>query len=154
MPKGVEEAKILIVGAGGIGCELLKNVVLSGFKHIHIIDLDTIELSNLNRQFLFRRCHIGQSKAEVARSAALKMDPTASITASFATIFDTQKFSISFFRQFDLVMNALDNLAARRHVNLMCLMGRVPLIESGTAGFLGQTSIIINVFSLNNCFLF
>lgn len=154
MPTGAEEAKILIVGAGGIGCELIKNVVLSGFKHIHIIDLDTIELSNLNRQFLFRRCHIGQSKAEVARSAALKMDPTASITASFATIFDTQKFSISFFRQFDLVMNALDNLAARRHVNLMCLMGRVPLIESGTAGFLGQTSIIINVFSLNICFLF
>lgn len=141
----LEEAKILIVGSGGIGCELLKNAVLSGFKGIHLVDLDTIELSNLNRQFLFRRQHIGMSKAEVAQEAALKMDPSASITAHFASIMDTAKFPLTFFKQFDLVMNALDNLAARRYVNGMCLMARIPLIESGTAGYLGQTSIIINV---------
>lgn len=137
--------RVLIVGAGGIGCELLKNAVLSNFLDIHLVDLDTIELSNLNRQFLFRRQHIGMSKAEVAREAALKMNPSASITAYFANIMDTEKFSIEFFKGFDLVMNALDNLAARRYVNLMCLMTKVPLIESGTAGYLGQTSIIINV---------
>lgn len=141
----IENAKVLIVGAGGIGCELLKNVVLSGFSSIHLVDLDTIELSNLNRQFLFRRKHIGQSKAEVAREAALNMNPKVSITAHFANITDIQKFPIPFFKQFDLVMNALDNLAARRYVNLMCLMVQVPLIESGTAGYLGQTSIIIGV---------
>lgn len=141
----IEEAKVLIVGAGGIGCELLKNAVLSGFRDIHLVDLDTIELSNLNRQFLFRRRHIGMSKAEVASEAARKMVPTASITAYHASITDTTQFPLSFFKQFDLVMNALDNLAARRYVNGMCLMTRVPLIESGTAGYLGQTSIIINV---------
>ena len=143
----METAKILIVGSGGIGCEVLKNAVLSGFLNIELVDLDTIELSNLNRQFLFRRQHIGQSKAFVAREAALKMNPSASITAHFASIMDTSKFPISFFKKFDLVMNALDNLAARRYVNGMCLMARVPLIESGTAGYLGQTSIIINVKS-------
>ena len=138
--------KVLIVGAGGIGCELLKNAVLSNnFQEIHLVDLDTIELSNLNRQFLFRRQHIGMSKAEVAREAALKMNPSASIIAYFANIMDTQKFPLNFFKSFDLVMNALDNLAARRYVNLMCLMTKVPLIESGTAGYLGQTSIILNV---------
>ena len=141
----IEEAKVLIVGAGGIGCELLKNVVLSGFKTIHIVYLYNIEISNLNRQFLFRRKHIGLPKAEVARESALKMDPSASITASFANIMDTEKFPISFFKKFNLVMNALDNLGARKYVNLMCLMAKVPLIESGTAGYLGQTSIIINV---------
>ena len=51
------------MGAGGIGCELLKNLLLSGFGEIHIIDLDTIDLSNLNRQFLFRFEHIKKSKA-------------------------------------------------------------------------------------------
>ena len=61
----LEKAKILMVGAGGIGCELLKNLVLSGFGEVHIVDLDTIDLSNLNRQFLFRHEHIKKSKALV-----------------------------------------------------------------------------------------
>lgn len=56
---------MLLVGAGGIGCELLKNLVLSGFKEVHIVDLDTIDLSNLNRQFLFRHEHIKKPKALV-----------------------------------------------------------------------------------------
>ena len=61
----IHQARILMVGAGGIGCELLKNLVLTGFGEIHIVDLDTIDLSNLNRQFLFRYEHIKKSKAMV-----------------------------------------------------------------------------------------
>ena len=55
-----------MVGAGGIGCELLKTLVLSGFEDIEMIDLDTIDVSNLNRQFLFRKRHVGMSKAKVS----------------------------------------------------------------------------------------
>eukprot|EP00833_Pecoramyces_ruminatium_P008663 jgi/Orpsp1_1/1182695/evm.model.c7180000082281.1 len=137
----VEKSRILMVGSGGIGCELLKNLVMSGFKNIEIIDLDTIDLSNLNRQFLFQKQHIGKSKSKVAMQSALEFNPNVNIIAHHANIKDPQ-FNIKWFKSFDIVMNALDNLDARRHVNTMCLAANVPLIESGTAGYLGQATVI------------
>ncbi|KTW27147.1 E1 ubiquitin-activating protein UBA2 [Pneumocystis jirovecii RU7] len=134
--------KVLLVGAGGIGCELLKNLLLSGFKEIHIIDLDTIDLSNLNRQFLFQKKHIKKPKALIAKENAQKFNLKAKLEAYHSDIKDP-KFDVFWFQKFTLVFNALDNLDARRHVNKMCLTANVPLIESGTAGFYGQVQVII-----------
>ncbi|XP_073021827.1 SUMO-activating enzyme subunit 2 [Primulina eburnea] len=136
----IKGAKVLMVGAGGIGCELLKTLALSGFEDIHIIDMDTIEVSNLNRQFLFRQSHVGQSKAKVARDAVLRFRPHINITPYHANVRDPD-FNVDFFRQFNVVLNGLDNLDARRHVNRLCLAASVPLIESGTTGFLGQVTV-------------
>lgn len=135
------QARVLMVGAGGIGCELLKNLVLTGFGEVHVVDLDTIDLSNLNRQFLFRHEHIKKSKALVAKEAAQKFNPAVKIVAHHANIKDAQ-FNIEWFSSFKIVFNALDNLEARRHVNKMCLAADVPLIESGTTGFNGQVQVI------------
>ncbi|EAW06727.1 E1 ubiquitin-activating protein ubaB [Aspergillus clavatus NRRL 1] len=137
----IKESRVLLVGAGGIGCELLKDLLLSGFGEIHIIDLDTIDLSNLNRQFLFRYEHIKKSKALVAKEVARKFQPSAKLEAYHANIKDSQ-FNVDWFATFDIVFNALDNLDARRHVNRMCLAANVPLIESGTTGFNGQVQVI------------
>ncbi|KAH9177780.1 hypothetical protein EDB89DRAFT_1439238 [Lactarius sanguifluus] len=134
--------KVLMVGAGGIGCELLKNVVLAGFGHITLLDLDTIDLSNLNRQFLFRKKDVKQSKALVAARTASAFNPNVHITPIHGNIKDTQ-FDLAWFRGFDIVLNALDNLDARRHVNRMCMAGNIPLVESGTAGYLGQVQPLL-----------
>nr|XP_020460068.1 SUMO-activating enzyme subunit 2 [Monopterus albus] len=134
-------SKVLVVGAGGIGCELLKNLVLTGFKNIEVIDLDTIDVSNLNRQFLFQKKHVGKSKAQVAKESVLQFCPSANITAYHDSIMNPD-YNVEFFRRFALVMNALDNRAARNHVNRMCLAADIPLIESGTAGYLGQVTVI------------
>ncbi|CAM1504011.1 Fc.00g016020.m01.CDS01 [Cosmosporella sp. VM-42] len=137
----VKQARVLMVGAGGIGCELLKNLVLTGYGEIHIVDLDTIDLSNLNRQFLFRHEHIKKSKALVAKEVAQRFNPKVKIVAHHANIKDSE-FTVAWFRDFKIAFNALDNLDARRHVNKMCLAADVPLIESGTTGFNGQVQVI------------
>ncbi|XP_063801798.1 SUMO-activating enzyme subunit 2 isoform X1 [Pseudophryne corroboree] len=106
-----------------------------------MIDLDTIDVSNLNRQFLFQKKHVGRSKAEVAKESVLQFCPEANITAYHDSIMNTE-YDVEFFKKFTLVMNALDNRAARNHVNRMCLAAEISLIESGTAGYLGQVTVI------------
>lgn len=135
--------KVLVVGAGGIGCELIKNLVLMGFEDIHMIDLDTIDYSNLNRQFLFRKHHVGESKAKTARAAVLDFphDPI-QIQADCGNIKEPQ-YTMDFFQAFDICLNGLDNVDARRHVNRCCLAANVPLIESGTTGYIGQVRAIL-----------
>ncbi|XP_031125797.1 SUMO-activating enzyme subunit 2-like isoform X2 [Ipomoea triloba] len=140
----IKAAKVLMVGAGGIGCELLKTLALSGFQNIHIVDMDTIEVSNLNRQFLFRQSHVGQSKAKVAREAVLKFRPGIKIEPYHANVKDPN-FGVDFFKEFNVVLNGLDNLDARRHVNRLCLAAGVPLVESGITGFLGQAAVLVLV---------
>jgi ubiquitin-like 1-activating enzyme E1 B len=109
----MHKAKLLVVGAGGIGCELLKNLVLSGFLNIEVVDLDTIDVSNLNRQFLFRQEHVGMSKSEVAAEVVKGFNPDAEITAHHGNVKEP-KFGLHFIGKFDLVLNALDNVDARR----------------------------------------
>ncbi|PWN27831.1 hypothetical protein BDZ90DRAFT_210207, partial [Jaminaea rosea] len=139
----VSSSRVLLVGAGGIGCEVIKDLVLFGFRHIEVIDLDTIDLSNLNRQFLFNRSHIKKSKSIVAASVAGSFEPEAKIVAHHGNVKDGKMFGYDFFRDFDVVLNALDNLDARRWVNRMCIATGVSLVESGTTGFLGQVQPIV-----------
>jgi ubiquitin-like 1-activating enzyme E1 B len=133
---------VLVVGAGGIGCELLKNLALTGFTKVHVVDLDTIDISNLNRQFLFRKEHVGKSKAEVASAAVKTMTPGIDITFDHGSI-TSEKYGVDFFKGFIFVFNALDNKAARAHVNRLCLAADVPLFESGSAGYKGNVFVIM-----------
>jgi ubiquitin-like 1-activating enzyme E1 B len=102
-------------------------------------------VSNLNRQFLFQKHHVGKSKAFTARESVLKYACATTNGTQITSHHDsvmTAKYSVEYFRQFALVLNALDNKAARSHVNRLCLAADVPLVESGTAGYLGQITLI------------
>lgn len=131
---------ILVVGMGGIGCELLKNLVLSGFKNLTLVDLDSIDISNLNRQFLFTKEDVGKSKALVGASAVRKLlKPEQSAQLSINVhVSRVQELPLEVFTCQKLIINALDNFEARKYVNRICLGSDLPLIEAGSTGANGQ----------------
>ncbi|KFD53491.1 hypothetical protein M513_05597, partial [Trichuris suis] len=136
LPEEVATSKIFVVGAGGIGCEILKDLLVAGFRDISVIDLDTIECSNLNRQFLFRTEHVGMSKAKVAATSALR----------YAPCFPPRKVEIKPFHAsiMDPTFDSsapLDNADTRSHVNRLCLATNTPMIDCGTRGRIGQVTV-------------
>lgn len=152
----LRNSKILVIGAGGLGCEILKNLALTGFKSIEVIDMDTIDISNLNRQFLFRESDVGRPKAEVAAEFIRQRirDPTLSIVPFFGKIQDK---SLEYYKQFTVVICGLDSVEARRWINATLvglvdeeLNNLIPLVDGGTEGFRGQARVILP--TLTSCY--
>uniref|UniRef100_A0AC35GXP0 Ubiquitin-activating enzyme E1 C-terminal domain-containing protein n=1 Tax=Panagrolaimus sp. PS1159 TaxID=55785 RepID=A0AC35GXP0_9BILA len=145
----VQKCSPFIVGAGAIGCELLKNYAMMGIgtaedSKIKITDMDQIEVSNLNRQFLFRKNDVGKKKSECAAAAVKGFNPKMNIIALADRVAeDTEAvFNDDFFSDISCVTNALDNIDARRYMDRRCVYYHLPLLESGTMGTKGNTQVV------------
>eukprot|EP00917_Polyrhabdina_sp_WS-2016_P011529 GHVP01025467.1.p1 GENE.GHVP01025467.1~~GHVP01025467.1.p1 ORF type:complete len:381 (-),score=65.75 GHVP01025467.1:185-1327(-) len=135
------DGSILVVGSGGVGCEVLKTLSGAGFQNITVVDLDTIETTNLHRQFLFGKQDCGSYKSEIACSKIKKMfniQPTPMV----GDITDKKKFPFKFFKRFGYIINSLDNNETRQYVCNLGILLDIPVVETGSAGYLGQAYLI------------
>ncbi|CAD2114251.1 ubiquitin-like 1-activating enzyme E1 B [Plasmodium vinckei petteri] len=145
----LESMNILLVGAGGIGSEFLKSIITIGCKNIDIIDIDTIDITNLNRQFLFKKKDVKKHKSLVAKERALKHRKDLNINAY---TFDVCTMKGSDISKYDYIINALDNIKARKYVNKLCITEKKVLIEAGSTGYNGQVyPIFSNETKCYNC---
>jgi molybdopterin/thiamine biosynthesis adenylyltransferase len=136
----LENSCILIAGVGALGCEIAKDFTLMGIGKLILIDLDTVETSNLSRQMLFRPGDEGKPKAEIATLRLKEMNPFLKIDYYFEKL---QKLPISVYEQADVIIAALDNFNARLDLNKICLRLKKPMVEGGTVGFEGHVQIVI-----------
>ncbi|EGD76506.1 hypothetical protein PTSG_07623 [Salpingoeca rosetta] len=148
--KKLKQQKWFLVGAGAIGCELLKVFAMLGLSaseegKLIVTDMDTIEKSNLNRQFLFRPWDVTKLKSDVAAAAAKAMNPELNVVAHANKVGpDTEAlYNDEFFESLDGVANALDNVEARQYMDSRCVFYEKPLLESGTLGTKGNTQVVI-----------
>lgn len=146
----VANLRYFLVGAGAIGCEMMKNFAMMGIGSgpdggIVVTDMDTIEKSNLSRQFLFRDTDIGRSKSSAAANALAKMNPTVKVKAFETRVGpDTEDvFNDDFWESLSGVCNALDNVQARLYVDQRCVYYMKSLLESGTLGTKGNAQVIV-----------
>ncbi|KAJ3092989.1 SPS-sensor component ptr3, partial [Quaeritorhiza haematococci] len=148
----IANAKQFLVGAGAIGCEMLKNWAMMGLAtgpdgSVVITDMDTIEKSNLNRQFLFRPGDVTKLKSQTAANAVVRMNPDmAGKIKAFQDRVGPETehiFDDNFWEGLNGITNALDNVDARKYVDRRCVYYRKPLLESGTLGTKGNTQVVL-----------
>ncbi|MDD3857181.1 MAG: HesA/MoeB/ThiF family protein, partial [Methanoculleus sp.] len=134
-------AKVFIAGAGGLGCPIALYLAVAGVGEIRIVDRDTVERTNLNRQVLHRERDIGELKARSAEAKLREANPDIRIKAFATTIDETNVPDLV--GDADLIVDAMDNFPTRYLLNREALRSSVPLIHGAIRGFDGQATTII-----------
>jgi molybdopterin-synthase adenylyltransferase len=134
-------ARVLVVGAGALGNEVLKNLALVGLGTIDVIDLDVVEPSNLSRSVLFRTEDGGRSKAEVAAARAGELNPEIRLTPIHGDVITDVGLGV--FADVDLVIGCLDNREARLWVNRQCWKVGTPWVDAGIQEIQGVVKVFV-----------
>lgn len=152
----ISKSSIFVVGSGAIGCEYLKNLAMMGFStskksKIIVTDNDNIEVSNLNRQFLFKKENIGYSKSKCACLAIKKINSSCNFEDMQFLVEEKTEiiFNSSFWKSQNFILNAVDNIKARQYIDSQITFFKIPLIETATEGLKAHCQIIIPYLTQN-----
>ncbi len=137
----VENAKVMVVGAGALGNEVIKNLALMGVGNIFIVDFDKIEMANLSRSVLFRETDNNRSKAEIAAARAKAVNPHVHVQYLNGDIMT--KLGLGIFRRMDVVIGCLDNREARLAVNRFCYWVNKPWVDGAIQELLGLVRVFV-----------
>ena len=132
-------ARVMVAGAGAVGSEVVKNLVLLGVGHLLVVDFDTVELSNLSRGVLFRESHIGSPKAQVLARRAAELNPDVRVEALLGDIeFDV---GLQTYAAADVVIGCLDSVNARIALNRLAFRAGTPWINTGIGPSAGEVAL-------------
>ncbi|TFG00731.1 MAG: ThiF family adenylyltransferase [Promethearchaeota archaeon] len=142
--KLIKNARVLIAGVGGLGCEIAKNLAMLGVGYLDLVDLDIIEHSNLNRQILFIDAKMGESKAITAAKKLKEINPNITVIGHHTSL---ERLEPAIYKAADVVVGGLDSMNARLNLNAQCVRFKKPLVDGGVAGYHGH---IYTVFPYEN----
>ncbi len=138
----VQAAKMMVVGAGALGNEVLKNLALMGVGHLFIVDFDTIEAANLSRSVLFRPKDNGKKKAEIAACRVKELNPDVQVQFFHGDI--NTDLGLGVFRRMDVVIGCLDNREARLSVNRFCYWLNKPWVDGAIQELFGLARVFVS----------
>ncbi|MCK4951511.1 MAG: molybdopterin-synthase adenylyltransferase MoeB [Gammaproteobacteria bacterium] len=133
------DSRVLIIGLGGLGSPIAMYLASAGVGHLTLVDDDSVELSNLQRQILHTQHDIGKSKVDSAQDTLLALNPDISIT-TFSTRLDDNALSQQV-QQADIILDATDNFATRFKINAACVQNRTPLVSGAAIRTEGQVAV-------------
>ncbi len=139
--KRVEEARVMVVGAGALGNEVIQNLALMGVGHLFIVDFDTIEAANLSRSPLFRESDAGRQKAEVAAARVKELNPAVQVQYLHGDV--TTQLGLGVIRRMDVIIGCLDNREARLALNRFCYWMNKPWVDGAIQELLGLVRVFI-----------
>jgi len=137
----VQQARVLVVGAGALGNEVVKNLALMGVGYIYVIDFDTIEAANLSRSPLFRESDSGRRKAEVVAARAKELNPAIHVQYLHGDVIT--QLGLGVVRRMDVIIGCLDNREARLAVNRFAYWMNKPWVDGAIQELLGLVRVFV-----------
>lgn len=135
----LRDARVLVVGAGGLGCPVLLYLAAAGIGSLGVIDGDKLEVSNLQRQILYTMADLGRNKAEAAADRLERLNPLISITAFPERL--TSENAMDIMKSFDVIVDGTDNFPTRYLINDACVLLRKPFVYGSILQFEGQAAV-------------